>query len=143
MVAAEKEQKPEKGVDIGTAAVSKRRRISVMLADDENSSRALSSHHPEGASCVKIGGSTGPEGSDAGVGRNGIYSRPRNRRLGIFCQATWQMRNIEGVSLPQMIYQVEICKAMRLSKTSMNFYRRLRESDVGVLSFTPIMELII
>lgn len=81
MVAAEKAQNPGKGVYRGSFASSSFLSRDAICAADVNISSALSCHQPGGAGSGKSGGSTGPLGSESGVGINLRYSRPRNKRL--------------------------------------------------------------
>lgn len=81
IVAAEKAQKPAKGVSRGAPSLFSSLSSAVILEDAENNSSARSSHHPEGAGTSRRGGSTGPEGREFGVGKNGTYSRHKNSML--------------------------------------------------------------
>lgn len=81
IVAAEKAQKPAKGVRSGAPSLFNSLRSAVILEDAENNSSARSSHHPEGAGTSRRGGSIGPDGRELEFGKNGTYSRHKNSTL--------------------------------------------------------------
>jgi hypothetical protein len=78
-----------------------------MCAELSNSSVALSIHQLSGGVSPNKGGSTGPVGSDSGVGTRGVYSRPRNNILqdSVAGNARDTMRN-----LPNVINQIDVSK---------------------------------
>jgi hypothetical protein len=75
MNAAEKAQKPTKGVISCVPHSDASWSNLAMFSADWTIWATLSSHQFSGAVASSLGGSTGPTGVDSGVGRKGAYSR--------------------------------------------------------------------